>query len=176
MEHRLAKSSLLLMCIGAIVWLGAINVRGIIGGDLLEFGTLEFKPNIHPMVERAIFGVMAKSSIVVLVAYLVTIISSIVFLKHTTLSLKQHGWLMMSAILLYIFIPVELYAGVLDGKMIYLDLSSSSDLVEFRKLFIHRLGALSGVPIIALMCYYTIIVLAVFQPLKRNHEISDTHH
>jgi len=176
MEHRVAKISLLVMCIGAIAWLGAINVRGIIGGELLQFGTLEFRPNIHPMVERAIFGIMAKSSIVVLLAYLVTITSSIVFLKHTTLSLKQHGWLMMSAILFYIFVPVELYTSILDGQMIYLDLSSSSDLVEFRKLFIHRLGALSGVPIIALMCYYTIVGLVIIQPLKRRYEVSDTHH
>lgn len=168
MKNHTARISLMFTCIGAIVWLGAINVRGIIGGDLLEFGTLEFKPNIHPMVERAVFGLMAKSSIVVVAAYLVTLISSIVFLKHVNLSLKQHGWLMMSAVLFYIFIPVELYTSILDGEMIYLDLSSSSDLVEFRKLFIHRLGALSGVPIIALMCYYTIIGLVIFQPLKRN--------
>jgi hypothetical protein len=82
----------------------------------------------------------------------------------------------MSAILFYIFVPVELYTSILDGQMIYLDLSSSSDLVEFRKLFIHRLGALSGVPIIALMCYYTIVGLVIIQPLKRRYEVSDTHH
>lgn len=168
METQTAKISLLVTCLGAIVWLGAINVRGIIGGGLLEFGTLEFKANIHPMVERAVFGLMAKTSIVILVSYFVTLIGSIVFLKRTTLSLKRHGWLMMSAILFYVFIPVELYTAILDGKMIYLDLTSSGDLVEFRKLFIHRLGALSGVPIIALMCYYTIIALVIFQPLKKS--------
>lgn len=157
------------MIIGAVVWLGGINVRAVVGGDFLEFGTIEFKANIHPMIERAIFSLIAKSSIVVTIAYLVTLISSFVFLKYTTLSFKQNGWLFMSAILFYIFVPVEIYTMVLDAQMIYLDLVvSSSDLVEFRKLFIHRLAALSGVPIIALMCYYTIIALVIFQPLKKT--------
>jgi hypothetical protein len=169
MESRSAKTSLLFTIIGAAVWLGGINVRAIIGGDLLEFGSIEFRPNIHPMVERATFGLIAKSSLVVLPAYIVTIIGSIVFLKTTNYSIKHNGWLMMSAILLYIFAPVEIYTLALDAKMIYLDLIvSSSDLVEFRKLFIHRLAALSGAPIVALFCYYTIIALVVLQPLKKT--------
>lgn len=154
--------------LGAAVWLGGVNVRAVIGGDLLELGTIEFRPNIHPMVEREIFRLIVLSSIVVTAAYLVTLVSSILYLKTTPLTFKQHGWLLMSALLFYLFVPVEIYTMVLDAKMMYLDLAlSSSDLVEFRKLFIHRLAALSGVPIIALFCYYTVIGLAVFQPLKR---------
>lgn len=170
MESRTAKISLVATIVCAIIWLGGVNVRAVIGVDLLEFPTFEFKPNIHPTVERAIFSLMAKSSIVVLVAYLMTLAGGIVFLKHTRLTFKQNGWLVMSAILLYLFMPVEIYTLVLDAKMVYLDLLlSSSDLVEFRQLFIHRLAALSGVPMIALMCYYTIIPLAIFQPLKNNN-------
>jgi hypothetical protein len=40
--------------------------------------------------------------------------------------------------------------------------------VEFRKLLIHRLAALSGVPLIALLCYYTAVVMAVFRPFRRR--------
>lgn len=162
-----SRISLLLTIIGAVVWLGGVNVRAVIGANLLEFPTIEFKPNVHPMVEREIFNLIAISSIVVTIAYLVTLAGSIFFLKSTHLDLKQNGWLMMSAILFYPFVPVELYTMFLDAKMTYLDLIlGSNDLVEFRKLFIHRLAALSGVPIIALFCYYTIISLVVFQPLK----------
>lgn len=169
MESRTARISFALIILGAVVWLGGVNVRAIIGGDLLEFGTIEFKSNIHPMVERELFGLIARSSLVILPAYLLTLVSSIVFLKSTSLRLKQHGWLMMCAVLFYIFAPVEIYTMILDAKMLYLDLvASSGDLVEYRKLFIHRLAALSGVPVIALFSYYTIIGLAVFQPLKKE--------
>lgn len=168
MNVRAEKTSLFFLIVSGILWLGGINIRAVIGNDILVMGTLEFEPNVHPMIEREVFGLVAKSSLVIIIAYLITLVSSIVFLKSTSLSPKKEGWLMMSAILFYIFVPVEIYTMVLDAKMIYLDLVlSSGDLVEFRKLFIHRLAALAGVPIIALCCYYTIIGLAVFQPLRR---------
>ena len=75
---------------------------------------------------------------------------------------------MVSAILVYAFAPVEIYTMVLDVRMWLLDVSGSNDLVEFRKLFIHRLAALSGVPMIALLSYYTAIVLVIFRPLERH--------
>ena len=167
-ESKTAKISLLVVIVAAIFWLGAINVRAVIGNDLLVFGTIEFKSNINPQVERTVFGLVAKSSIVVLVWYVVLWIAGIVFLFSTKLKFKQNGWLMMGAILFYFFTPVEVYTLVLDEKMIYLDLYTKGELVEFRKLFIHRLAALQGVPIIAQFCYYTIIALIVFQPLKRT--------
>ncbi len=164
------------MIVGSVVWLGGVNVRAVIGKDILVMSTLDFEPNIHPMVEREVFGLIARSSIVVSVAYLITLLSSIIFLKSTSLTFRQNGWLTMSAILFYLFVPVETYTMILDGRMVYLDLVlSSNDLVEFRKLFIHRLAALAGVPIIALSCYYTIIALAIFQPLKKNVTPSDSY-
>jgi hypothetical protein len=158
---------LVVLLIAAIVWLGGINIRAMIGFDLLIPGTLDYKPNIHPYIERQVYGLLAQSSVIVNVAYLVVWISGIVFLKVTRLQMKYHGWLMMSAILFYVFTPVEVYTGILDGRLWWLDHIGSDDLVEYRKLFIHRLAALSGVPMIALLCYYTIIVLAIFQPMKK---------
>jgi uncharacterized membrane protein YuzA (DUF378 family) len=169
MESKIAKVSLVIIVIAGIVWLGGLNVRAMIGFDMLQVGTLDFKPNIHPYVERTVFSLVAQSSIVVDIAYCIVWLAGILFLKTTKLLLREHGWLMMSAILFYLFTPVEIYTMVLDGKMWYLDFLGSNDLVEFRILFIHRLGALSGVPMIALLSYYTIIVLAVFRPLYHQH-------
>jgi hypothetical protein len=167
METRINKVSLVAVLLGSIVWLGGINVRAVVGFDLLQMGTLDFKPNIHPYAERAVFSLIAQSSMVVIVGYCAVWLAGIVFLRTTQLRLKEHGWLMMSAILFYIFTPVEVYTSILDMKMWLLDHAGSNDLVEFRKLFIHRLAALSGVPTIALLCYYTIAVLLVFRPLRR---------
>jgi hypothetical protein len=52
--------------------------------------------------------------------------------------------------------------------MMYLEFFTTEDNTVFRELFLARLGALSGVPLIATLCYYTIIVLVVFQPMKRR--------
>ncbi len=140
----------------------------MIGFDLLEPGTLDFKPGIHPYVERAVFSLIAQSSVVVNVAYVLVWISGFIYLKITPLKPREEGWLMASAILFSLFTPVEIYTMVLDIKIWYLDHIGSNDLVEFRKLFIHRLAALAGVPMIALFSYYTIIVLAIFKPLRRK--------
>ena len=168
MESRTSKISLTVLLIAAICWLGGLNIRALIGFDLLQTGTLDFKPNIHPYVERAVFSLIAQSSLVVNYAYLAVWISGIVFLKTTSLRLKEHGWLMMSAVLFYLFTPVEIYTMVLDVRFWYLDFAGSNDLVEFRKLFIHRLAALAGVPMIALLSYYTIIPLTIFRPMRHN--------
>ena len=170
MESRTTKAALAILVIAAVVWLGGTNIRVLIGSDLLQLGTVDFKPNIHPYVERTVFSLIAQSSLVVNIAYIVLWFAGIVYLRTTRLTLKENGWLMMSAILFYLFTPVEIYTMVLDTKMWFLDLIGSNDLVEFRRLFFHRLGALAGVPYIALLCYYTIIGLAVIQPLKRLRE------
>jgi hypothetical protein len=167
-QSRQAQISFFFLLVAALCWLGGINVRAMTGFDLLQIGTLDFKPNIHPIVERAIFGVIARSSLIVNVAYIVAWIAATVFLRTTNLRFKEEGWLAMSAILFYLFTPVEIYTMILDWKLWYLDFIGSNDLVEFRKLFIHRLAALAGVPMIALLSYYTIIGLAIFRPLRRR--------
>ena len=145
------------------------------GFDLLQMGTLDFKPNVHPYVERTVFSLIAQSSVVVNVAYAIVWIFGILFLKTTVFRFREHGWLMMCAILFYLFTPVEIYTMVLDFKMWYLDFIGSNDLVEFRKLFIHRLAALAGLPMIALLSYYTTIGLVVFRPLRHPSPINTTY-
>lgn len=167
-REAVARTALLLAVIGAIVWLGGINVRASIGFSLLQFGTLEFQPNIQPGIERAIFSLIAQSSLIVNIAYGVLLLSVVVYLRAARPDFRSEGWLMVASILFFTFVPVEIYTMVLDVRMWLLDAAGSNDLVEFRKLFIHRLAALSGVPMIALLSYYTGIALLIFRPLRRR--------
>lgn len=167
MGMRAEKISLLVLCLSAGFWLGGLNVRAAIGFDLLQMGTLEFKPNIHPYVERAVFSLIAQSSLIVGAAYIACWVSAVAYLVSCRMTFRENGWLLMSAILFFLFTPVEIYTMVLDARMWLLDHQGSNDLVEFRKLFIHRLAALSGVPMIALLCYYTSVAFAVFRPMRR---------
>jgi hypothetical protein len=168
MKRTISRISLVALCIAGFFWLGGVNIRAIIGFDLLQAGTLDFKPNIHPYIERIVYSLIAQSSVVVNIAYVIVLVAGLIYLRTTDLRLRENGWLMMSVILFYVFSPVEIYTMILDAKMWYLDHIGSNDLVEFRKIFIHRLAALAGVPMIALLSYYTIICLAVFQPMKHR--------
>jgi len=53
-------------------------------------GTLDFKPNVHPYVERTVFSLIAQSSLVVDIAYVAVWVSGLVFLKTTGISLKEN--------------------------------------------------------------------------------------
>lgn len=166
------RVALFVLVVAAVTWLGAANIRAIISLVLLKPGTLEFDILFAPEAEREVFRLISIASVIIITSYLLTLISSVVFLATTPLKLKEEGWLMMSAILLYLFIPVELFTMYLDGRMVYLEFFTTAENEVFRELLLARIGALAGAPFIAQLSYYTIIALAVFQPLKRPRPVT----
>jgi hypothetical protein len=159
----------LFVLVGAsTLWLGAVSCRAIIGNDMLKPGTLEFEEYLAPEAEAEIFRLLSITSIVAIAGYIVVLVSSTVFLATCPFRFREHGWLTMSALLFYIFVPVEVFTMYLDVQMIYQQFFTTADNMVFRELFRARLGALAGTPLIAHLCYYTIIGLAIFQPLRRS--------
>jgi hypothetical protein len=165
---RTARVALLFMIIGAIFWLGALNVRAIIGNDMLKPGSLAFEEYVAPEAEREIYRLLSFASVVVMISYATVLVSGTVFLTSSELRLKENGWLMISAILFYAFVPVELFTMALDARLVYMEFFTTAGNDMFRALFVERVGALAGAPVIALLCYYTIIVLAVFRPFRTH--------
>jgi len=164
------RAALFVFLLAGIFWLGTSAGRGIIGNHLLRPGTLQFDEYLAPEAQREIFRLLSLTSLVVMVCYVATLVSSIIFLWLSPLRLKEHGWLMLSAILFYLFVPVETYTLFLDGRMIYEEFFATSDNSVFRELFMQRLTALAGAPMIATFCYITIIGIVAFQPLRRRAE------
>ena len=95
-------------------------------------------------------------------------ISAIWFIATTKLKMKENGWLLMSAILFFMFVPVEIYTNYLDVRFMILYHQGPPNHDELLKLFGERIGAFRGVPVIAMLCYYTIIPIAVFRPLRKQ--------
>ncbi len=168
MENFKSKIFLFVLLASALCWLGAGIMKNLQVGELLEFGTIEFKQTLVPESERVSYDAIAKYSIIIIITYPLVIISAIGYLMTTTRSVKRDGWLLMSAILLFMFIPVELYCFWLDWKIIGLNYWGEWPLEEFRKAFVLRLTALAGLPFIAQLCYYTIPVLLLWKPLTKK--------
>lgn len=162
------KISLFILVVSAVFWLGGINARALIGNDMLKPGTVEFEEYLSPEAEREVFRLISVSSVVIIIAYIATLASSIVFLATSPFKFKDHGWLMMCTILFFMFVPVEVYTIIIDAKIIYKEFFTTAENAVFRELFIARVKALSGAPVIAMLCYYTAVGLAVFQPMKKN--------
>jgi hypothetical protein len=160
------RIALLVVILGTVVWIGAIHARAFIGNELLDAGTLTVNTTLPPAEERMLYRLFAGTGMMMITGYVAVLIAGAVFLARSPYTLRQHGWLMMSAILLYLFVPVEVYAMILDVRMILAEFSTGADPLILRELFQARVGALAGAPFVALLCYYTIVVLAVFQPLR----------
>lgn len=163
-----AKIWLALLVVSAVIWLGAINVRALIGNDLLNYDEFSFRTSIPPDEENWIFRMLSHSSLLIIGAYLCTLVFSIVFLKKAKINLKENPWVLMCIILFYVFVPVELYTSYLDIKfyIMYLDNPPVHD--GLLKIFGERIGFLKGVPWIALLSYYAIIVISIMQPMKKT--------
>lgn len=170
MLNRKAKFWLFVLIVGAIVWLGAINIRFLIGNDLLNYDEFNFRTSIPPDEENMIFRMLSHASLVVISAYLVTLISSVFFIRNARINVKENPWFLMCAILFYIFVPVELYTYYLDLKFYLLYLENPPTHDGLLKLFGERIGFLKGVPWIAVLCYYAIIAISVYQPMKKSRE------
>jgi hypothetical protein len=168
MKKNTHKLFLFLIIIGSIFWLGAINIRAMIGNEFFEKGTLVMRTDLSADFERALIQIYVHATIITLIGYFVVLISVICYLFLTRPKLKANGWLTASIILFAIFIPVEFYTGYLDIKYILLYFFYSGEGYQFRELLFKRVTALSGLSAIAILCYYTIIGLLVWKPFKKE--------
>ncbi|MBL8006572.1 MAG: hypothetical protein JNJ56_03515 [Ignavibacteria bacterium] len=181
--NKKSKIALFILMTGAIFWLGAINVRFFIGNQLLNYDEFNFRTSIPPDEENQIFKMISDSSLMIMAVYPVVFIAAIVFLRNCKINLRENPWLLMSAVLFFVFVPVEIYTSYIDLKFIMLFDKRPANHDRLLELFGERIGFLRGVPWIAVMSYYTIIWLAVFKPLKKStaeleeeeKKIQDTH-
>ncbi|MCY7363146.1 MAG: hypothetical protein LH629_13935 [Ignavibacteria bacterium] len=157
-----------LLIVSAIIWLGAINVRFFIGNQLLNYDEFNFRTSIPPDEENQIFKMVADASVLIMFFYPIVLVSAIIFFKNCKLSLRENPWLLMSAILFFVFVPVEIYTSYIDFKFILLFDKRPANHDQLLELFGERIGFLRGVPWIAVMSYYTIVWLSVFKPMKKS--------
>lgn len=168
MKRHFTNLFILLIVIGAIFWLGGLNIRALVGNELFVTGTLEWKDYLPKDFYSALFRVIAMSSVLTLISYAVVLISTILYIFFAKPDLKSNGWLMASFIFFFLFVPVEIYTSVYDFKFVYEYFFSAADYFYLKELLIKRITALSGLPVIALFCYYTIIALVIWKPLRKK--------
>lgn len=170
MEKTSAKIFLILFIISATAWIAASSVKNYRAGMLFEFGTVQFRNDLNVEKERSSYDQIAQSSIVTMSLYPLVLLTAAGFLATTRRTFRKDGWLLMSTILLFGFIPVELYCYWLDWKLIGLNYWGDWPLEEFRKAIVLRMTALAGLPFIAQLCYYTIPIFVIFKPLQKKND------
>ena len=165
-----AKISLFILIVASIFWLGGINVRFFIGNQLLNYDEFNFRTSIPPDEENQIFKMISDASLIIMISYIIVFISAVMFLNYAKINLRENPWMLMSAILFFVFAPVEFYTSYIDLKFMILFNKRPANHDMLLELFGERIGFLRGVPWIAIMCYYSIIWFAVFKPMKKTME------
>lgn len=166
MKRPVTRAALILFVLAYVVWSAASIRTNIEAGTLLEFGTAAFRTGVTESAERAAYAALAENAIARFIAYPLLLLGGIVFVATSELSFRQNGWLLMSAILLFVFVPVELYCCWLDWRLVGLQYWGPWPIEEFRKTLLARVTALAGLPFIAQLCYFTIPILALVRPLR----------
>ncbi len=175
MKHRIP---LVILTLTALFWLGGLTSRAVIANEFFIPGTLEYDPNITMEQELLLFQLIQAMSIFILICYTLVLISIVIVLHKFRFRFKENGWLLMACILFFAFIPVEFFTGYLDLKFILL-WENTKDLIRehgiqrytdlstvLRETLSHRIGALSGVPVIATLSYFTAVAVIVLRPLR----------
>jgi hypothetical protein len=116
-QSRSNKIALTLLIISAVFWLGGINIRTLIGNELLNYDQFNFRTSIPPDRENTLFQLISNASLVIIISYTIVLFSAIWFMTTTNLKMKQNGWLMMSVVMFFMFVPVEIYTYYLDVKI-----------------------------------------------------------
>jgi hypothetical protein len=174
------KFWLTVLSFAAICWLGGIVFRTLIGNEFFITGTLQFSPSVSLDQERTLFQLLYASNFVVLIAYIFVLMSAIVLARTVPFTIKRNGWLLMSYLLFFPFVPVEIFTGYLDIKFILLWMNTQDILLTeglhiyevhstlLRETLAHRISALAGLPVIATLSYLTAVVVLIWQPVKKR--------
>jgi hypothetical protein len=171
---------LFLLGLGTVLWLGGTVYRAIIANEFFLPTTLVFDPGINVHQERMLFQLVAASSTVIVCAYLTVLVSAIVLLRRTPLTFKDNGWMLMASILFFMFVPAEIFTAWLDLNFIFDWLEARSAYLsggraayegyrtELRATLSHRIGALHGLPVMAVLSYFTALAVLFIQPMRRT--------
>jgi len=184
-EDGLLRVFLTVLALGCILWLGGTVYRAVIANEFFVPGTLKFEPGINPSQERMLFQLIAASSALILASWLLVLVSAIVVLRRIPLRMKDNGWLLMAAILYFIFVPAELFTAWLDVNFILEWFEAKAAYIAggpdsydafrtaLRSTLAHRIGALHGLPVMATLSYFTAVVVIVLQPMKRGNNANE---
>lgn len=172
-RSRTTQLLLTLFVLGGLVWLGGSVVRSVIGFDVFVPGTLSFKPEQTDVVRMNTVRLYALTGPWTSWGFATCFFGGIGLIVALRSSMRRFGWLLMSAILFVIIIPIEGYLIWKDYQLVlYFDRATSAPLASVSEIFTvfltrfqHQLlNMASG---FAFFAAITLVLCTTFRPLHR---------
>jgi hypothetical protein len=155
-----AKITLFFLIIGGFLLLGGIAFQMLIGISTMLTSNL--------LMEQFGYTLMSRGSILLIVAYTIVFISGIIFLLIGPFSFKKNKWFLISFLLFYMWVPIDIYTIILDVKFAILFNPAIQITDELKELFLQRQKVLGPIPLLMLIGYLTSICFAIFRPELKN--------
>lgn len=146
------------------IWFGAYVSRLLTTYQMFEETEYTLKDYISNANLSTIFQTTFPLVNLTFYSYIVMTISFTLFLILSRLKLKENGWLLIIALIIYLTLPLESLLLITDYKLIVLFLNEQFGSEQILKLVIERLSKLSSFPIILILSYLTIPYFLVFKP------------
>lgn len=154
--------------LACILWMGGYLVRMFLTYQLFDETLTAYKPYVNEQNLNGILITLNPSIVATFILYIIFIVFFILFLFTAGLSLKQNGWLFIITVLVIITFPFEIYLMTIDYRIFMQVNSGMFKGNEIITLIIKRFKDLSSFPLIELLCYFAIFILAIFKPITRE--------
>lgn len=152
-----------------VLWLGIYTARLLVTYQLFEPVDLSLRNLFINFDLNPIFNSFYPLIISSIVLYLTLIILFILYLVTTDLKIKENGWLLIIALIIFVTCPFELFLVYKDLKLINTILEIPN--INFNIILTQirdRLTILSNFSVIEVFSYFIIIYLVIFKPLQKR--------
>ncbi len=163
-DSKLALIFSYLALTSGCIWFGAYFARLNITYQMFEAVDLSLKSYISSNSLPAILQTNYPLVILTFITYLILILSFTIYLLISKIKLKENGWLLITALIIYLTLPFESVLMWIDYKLITLFLLEQFAPSNIIELIRDRITLLNGFPIILLLSYLSIPYFLVFKP------------
>jgi hypothetical protein len=165
------RIALFLTALGGIVWLGGLIIRAAVGFDMFIAGTLTFKPDMPALAQAQTLRLFARTAFYTLSGYGAFLLAGAWLWLSFRSTWRERGGLFVGGMLVLLYIPVEVWQGWYDLRLIWLtQYATYADfpLDAAKVLLTKRITILGGAgPFLSMLAYITAVFFLIVQPMKK---------
>lgn len=167
-KNTIEKIITFLMFMFFSIWFGSYIVRNLLIFQFFEPKNVSLRNELKNFDLSPVYYVIYPVIVTNLVSFLSFFIIFLIFIIITKIKLKENGWLLIIALLIFITAPFEFYLLLKDYQIIMLVVhnfvNNSSQVLYLIK---ERMTLLNSFSLIEIFAYIFIIGLIIFKPLQK---------
>ncbi len=165
---KISSSFLTVASLACIFWMGSSFIRLMLSYQMFDQTITSKKDYLNEQNLKAVLTTINPAVMTTFVLFIVFLIFYFLFLVTSKLNLRRNGWLFIITVLILVTAPFEIYLMTIDYSIftkVNSGLFNNSDVLN---LIMKRLTVISSFSLIELLCYCSIIFLAIFKPMTRE--------